>query len=74
MSTQKTDMFATLSPATAAMMKAVMAARENAGLHVRWIVPADHISPEREWSAYAKDEAQKAAWIASKAKLGWKLI
>lgn len=43
-----------------------MASREALGLHVHWRLPSGEV-----WSAYAKDDEQKAAWIASKAKAGW---
>lgn len=55
-----------LSPTSAALIGRVMAARENAGLHLHWQLPDGS-----QWSAHAKDESQKAAWIAAKAKLGW---
>lgn len=56
----------TMSPATAALVSRVMLQRQSAGLLVRWQLPDGS-----EWSAYAKDDAQKARWVEAKARLGW---
>ena len=56
----------TLDPATAALLSRVMMQRQAAGLLVNWRLPDGS-----EWSAYAKDEAQKARWIEAKAKADW---
>ena len=56
------------------LIEATKAKREAAGLHVRWLLPADAIGPEREWSAYASSPEQRDRWMREKARLGWRLI
>lgn len=63
-----------MNPATASLIERAMAKREAEGLHVRWVVPADAIQPEHEWSAYASSPEVRRAWIREKAALGWRLL
>lgn len=43
--------------------------RADSGLRLRWIV-----EDGSEFVAYPKDTAQKAAWMVSGVRQGWKLI
>ena len=67
MSTEKeTESDSVIRARIMARIDAVKAVREAAGLHVHWTLPDG-----RDWSAYAKDEAQKLAWIESGKRKGW---
>lgn len=55
-----------LSAESQALIDRVKAAREAAGLHVRWRLPDG-----TEWSAYTSTAERKAAWIAANARRGW---
>ena len=48
------------------MMQAAQAKRTAAGLRLEWTLPDG-----RDYVAYAKDEAQKAEWIANGQRDGW---
>ncbi len=52
------------------IIEMVQKRREDAGLKLVWFVPSEG----REFTAYAKDEAQKAAWLAKTEAKGWELI
>lgn len=56
------------------LIERAIAARTARGLKLTFLIPADHIGPEREFSCYPKDEATKLRWIASKTAAGWKLL
>lgn len=57
------------------MIAEVQAARTAAGLRLEWIIPAIPGSVEkRNYVAFAKDEEQKAAWIANGIHKGWERI
>jgi hypothetical protein len=56
------------------IIAAAKARRQAAGLRIDWIIPAKGQFAECDFTAYAKDEAQKQAWIASAARDGWELM
>lgn len=48
--------------------------RAAAGLRLEWIIPAVLNSPARNYTAFAKDESQKAAWLANGSAKGWQFV
>ncbi|MBB3980108.1 hypothetical protein GGQ64_005355 [Rhizobium azooxidifex] len=58
---------------TPAIIAAAIARRTAAGLKLTFIIPADDIGPEREWSCFPSTHEQRAKWIAEKAKHGWRV-
>jgi hypothetical protein len=52
------------------LILAAMKARTEKGLRCEWFIPAE----QRTFTAFAKDEAQKAAWLADAAAKGWELV
>lgn len=51
------------------MMELVKAKRAAQGLELKWFIPSE----DRVFTAYAKDEAQKQAWLANAEAKGWEL-
>lgn len=52
------------------LMKLAMQKRTEAGLRCVWSIPEEG----RTFTAYAKDEAQKAAWMADAEARGWVVL
>ena len=44
--------------------------KAEAGLKLKWFIPEEN----RMFTTYAKDEAQKAEWIARALEEGWRLF
>lgn len=51
------------------LMKLAMQKRTEQGLRCSWFIPEEN----RTFTAYALDEAQKAAWLADAVSRGWKV-
>ncbi len=49
------------------IIEMVQRRREEAGLKLVWFVPSEG----RDFTAYATDEAQKAAWLKNSEAKGW---
>lgn len=58
------------NPLPNATILAAMKARTEKGLRLEWFIPAE----QRNFTAFAKDEAQKAAWLAKAEADGWQLV
>jgi hypothetical protein len=52
------------------ILSLAMRRRTEKGLRLEWFIPAD----DRNFVAYAKDEAQKQAWLAKAKANGWRLV
>lgn len=52
------------------IIAAAMKCRTEQGFRLEWFIPSEH----RHFTAFAKDEAQKQAWLARAELSGWKLI
>jgi hypothetical protein len=51
------------------ILAAVMQRRAEQGLKLVWFIPSEN----RQFTAYAKDEAQKQAWLTKAEANGWEL-
>lgn len=52
------------------MMELAKAKRAAQGLELKWFIPDQN----RVFTAYAKDEAQKQAWLADAQAKGWQRV
>lgn len=52
------------------MMELVKAKRAAQGFELKWFIPSE----DRVFTAYAKDEAQKQAWLANAQAQGWERV
>ena len=51
-------------------LASVMAQRAAFGLKLTWFIPAE----KREFTAYARDEDQKRAWLIRAKRDGWDMV